>query len=314
MSRPSRSCSRSRRISDCRARRWSKRICYVVKALAAIVAVDAEAPFRAGLRRRHGARPRAWPDPAHVGGHRSADRGRTSRRHAGNCGALRERDHRRVARRGIQIRSRRTRRTERPATRRATRSTGCPMSRWPKGEGALRPDDPDRDGRMAVAARRPSTGRSSPSSPKRCSSRPRCRRSRACRSRRRRRRNSSRSPAAPAPNWPASREARSDPRAPSSTICTRSVSTTMRPMSRASRARSWTLMRPCTATFPAYSRPVGETLKAIDGIAASQDYAADYATFRRHGLWRAARISTATATLKGLAIICATAKADGSPR
>lgn len=54
--------------------------------------------------------------------------------------------------------------------------------------------------------------------------------------------------------------------------------------------------------FPAYQAdPLGETLKAIDGIAASSDYAADYATFRRDMVYgEGADFETAVATLKKL--------------
>ena len=54
--------------------------------------------------------------------------------------------------------------------------------------------------------------------------------------------------------------------------------------------------------FPAYQAdPLGETLKAIDGIAASPDYAADYATFRRDMVYgEGAVFETAAATLKKL--------------
>jgi predicted nucleotidyltransferase component of viral defense system len=54
--------------------------------------------------------------------------------------------------------------------------------------------------------------------------------------------------------------------------------------------------------FPAYlADPLGETLKAIDGIAASPDYATDYATFRRDMVYgEGADFETAVATLKKL--------------
>ena len=54
--------------------------------------------------------------------------------------------------------------------------------------------------------------------------------------------------------------------------------------------------------FPAYkANPLAETLKAIDGIAASADYAADYATFRRDMVYgKGVDFETAVATLKEL--------------
>jgi len=54
--------------------------------------------------------------------------------------------------------------------------------------------------------------------------------------------------------------------------------------------------------FPAYQAdPLGETLKAIDGIAATPDYAADYATFRRDMVYgEGADFERVTATLKKL--------------
>ena len=54
--------------------------------------------------------------------------------------------------------------------------------------------------------------------------------------------------------------------------------------------------------FPAYQAdPLAETLKAIDGIAAGADYAADYATFRRDMVYGGgADFETAVATLKQL--------------
>jgi predicted nucleotidyltransferase component of viral defense system len=54
--------------------------------------------------------------------------------------------------------------------------------------------------------------------------------------------------------------------------------------------------------FPAYqAEPLGETLKAIEGIAASPDYAADYATFRRDMVYgEEADFRSAVATLKKL--------------
>jgi Nucleotidyl transferase AbiEii toxin, Type IV TA system len=55
--------------------------------------------------------------------------------------------------------------------------------------------------------------------------------------------------------------------------------------------------------FPAYQAdPLAETLKALEGIAASADYAADYATFRRDMVYGdGADFDTAVATLKALA-------------
>lgn len=54
--------------------------------------------------------------------------------------------------------------------------------------------------------------------------------------------------------------------------------------------------------YPAYrDNPVGETLKTIDGIAASADYAADYATFRRDMVYGSGvDFKTAVVTLKEL--------------
>ncbi len=54
--------------------------------------------------------------------------------------------------------------------------------------------------------------------------------------------------------------------------------------------------------FPAYQAdPLGETLKAIEGITASPDYAANYATFRRDMVYgEGADFETAAATLKKL--------------
>lgn len=54
--------------------------------------------------------------------------------------------------------------------------------------------------------------------------------------------------------------------------------------------------------FPAYKAdPLAETLKAIDGIVASPDHAADYETFRRDMVYGAgADFETAVATLKDL--------------
>jgi hypothetical protein len=54
--------------------------------------------------------------------------------------------------------------------------------------------------------------------------------------------------------------------------------------------------------FPAYKAdPLAETLKAIDGIAASAEYAADYATFRRDMVYGGGvDFGTAVATLKEL--------------
>lgn len=54
--------------------------------------------------------------------------------------------------------------------------------------------------------------------------------------------------------------------------------------------------------YPAYQAdPLAETLKAIDGIAADADYAADYATFRRDMVYGdGADFETAVATLKEL--------------
>lgn len=54
--------------------------------------------------------------------------------------------------------------------------------------------------------------------------------------------------------------------------------------------------------FPAYKAdPLAETLKAIDGIAASADYAADFATFRRDMVYGGGvDFETAIGTLKGL--------------
>jgi Nucleotidyl transferase AbiEii toxin, Type IV TA system len=55
--------------------------------------------------------------------------------------------------------------------------------------------------------------------------------------------------------------------------------------------------------FPAYQAdPLGETLKAIDGIAESADYASDYETFRRDMVYgEGADFQTAVATLRTLA-------------
>ncbi len=54
--------------------------------------------------------------------------------------------------------------------------------------------------------------------------------------------------------------------------------------------------------FPAYQAdPIGETLKAIDGITKGADYAADYAAFRRDMVYgEAADFETAVATLNEL--------------
>jgi len=56
------------------------------------------------------------------------------------------------------------------------------------------------------------------------------------------------------------------------------------------------------ADFPAYQAdPLAEMLKAIDGIAASADYAADYATFRRDMVYGGGvDFETAIKTLKEL--------------
>jgi predicted nucleotidyltransferase component of viral defense system len=55
--------------------------------------------------------------------------------------------------------------------------------------------------------------------------------------------------------------------------------------------------------FPAYQAdPLAETLKAIDGLAASVDFANDYATFRRNMVFgESPTFETAIATLKALA-------------
>lgn len=112
---------------------------YVVKALAAIAAVELkELQSAPRLWRRHGAKPRAPFDPAHVGGHRSADRDRQQPAGERTLRRLRARVTEALLGAGFKFDP------EDPAYRKIGNETRYTIYRLPYepaavGEGALRP-------------------------------------------------------------------------------------------------------------------------------------------------------------------------------